>query len=76
MGVRGGSGNKNRNNNSSNNNVDDDENRNNNTGRGEVINSALSGSIAAIISGFVSCPLDVIKTRLMTQDVKIKINGN
>jgi solute carrier family 25 S-adenosylmethionine transporter 26 len=36
----------------------------------EVVNSALSGSIAAIVAGFVSCPLDVIKTRLMTQDMK------
>ncbi len=36
----------------------------------EVVNSALSGSVAAIIAGFVSCPLDVIKTRLMTQDMK------
>lgn len=36
----------------------------------EVLNSAVSGSIAAIIAGFVSCPLDVIKTRLMTQDMK------
>ena len=35
----------------------------------EVINSAISGSLAAIVAGFVSCPLDVIKTRLMTQDM-------
>ena len=34
-----------------------------------MINSAISGSLAAIVAGFVSCPLDVIKTRLMTQDM-------
>ena len=37
----------------------------------QVYAAALSGSMAAIISGFCSCPLDVIKTRLMTQDFKI-----
>lgn len=35
-----------------------------------MVNSAISGSVAAVIAGFVSCPLDVIKTRLMTQDMK------
>lgn len=35
----------------------------------EVLNSAISGSTAAIVAGFVSCPLDVIKTRLMTQNM-------
>ena len=34
------------------------------------VNYSLSGAIAAIIAGFVSCPLDVLKTRLMTQDMK------
>ena len=34
-----------------------------------MINSALSGSLAALVAGFVSCPLDVIKTRLMTQNM-------
>lgn len=38
--------------------------------KNEIINSSMSGSIAAIVSGFISCPLDVIKTRLMTQDMK------
>jgi hypothetical protein len=32
-----------------------------------VISAAAGGFLAAIISGFVSCPLDVIRTRLMTQ---------
>jgi len=36
-----------------------------------VANASLSGAIAALISGFVSCPLDVLKTRLMTQDMKL-----
>jgi len=35
------------------------------------VNSAVSGSIAAIVAGFISCPLDVIKTRLMTQNMKM-----
>lgn len=34
------------------------------------MNYSLSGAIAAIISGFISCPLDVLKTRLMTQNMK------
>lgn len=42
----------------------------------EVLNSALSGSMAAIVAGFVSCPLDVIKTRLMTQDMNKKSIGS
>ena len=29
----------------------------------QVYTAAISGSIAAAIAGFVSCPLDVIKTR-------------
>lgn len=36
-----------------------------------VISASVSGAIAAVIAGFCSCPLDVIKTRLMTQDFKI-----
>jgi len=31
----------------------------------------MSGAIAAVIAGFISCPLDVLKTRLMTQDMKL-----
>ena len=34
--------------------------------------AGLSGSLAAAIAGFCSCPLDVIKTRLMTQDFKLE----
>lgn len=41
-----------------------------------TINYSLSGAIAAIISGFVSCPLDVLKTRLMTQDMKVESTSN
>ena len=37
----------------------------------QVYAAALAGAMAAVISGFCSCPLDVIKTRLMTQDFKI-----
>jgi hypothetical protein len=33
-------------------------------------NYSASGAVAAIIAGFISCPLDVLKTRLMTQDMK------
>lgn len=35
------------------------------------LNYSMSGATAAIISGFISCPLDVLKTRLMTQNLKI-----
>ena len=31
--------------------------------------------IAACIAGFVSCPLDVIKTRLMTQQMRQESSG-
>ena len=37
----------------------------------QVYSAALAGAMGAIISGFCSCPLDVIKTRLMTQDFKL-----
>lgn len=30
----------------------------------------MGGMVAACIAGFISCPLDVIKTRLMTQNMK------
>lgn len=36
-----------------------------------VTSAAVSGALAAVIAGFLSCPLDVIKTRLMTQDFKL-----
>lgn len=29
----------------------------------------MGGMVAACIAGFISCPLDVIKTRLMTQNM-------
>ena len=32
-----------------------------------ILSAAIGGFFAASISGFISCPLDVIKTRLMTQ---------
>ena len=32
-----------------------------------ILAASGSGSVAAAIAGFVSCPLDVVKTRLMTQ---------
>lgn len=32
-----------------------------------VVSASVGGMIAACIAGFISCPLDVIKTRLMTQ---------
>jgi hypothetical protein len=32
--------------------------------------------VAAIIAGFISCPLDVLKTRLMTQDMKVNNTSN
>jgi solute carrier family 25 S-adenosylmethionine transporter 26 len=41
-----------------------------------VYSAALSGALAAAIAGFVSCPLDVLKTRLMTQDFKIESAKN
>lgn len=34
------------------------------------IQLAISGSIAGSISGFIVTPFDVLKTRLMTQDIK------
>jgi len=33
---------------------------------------ALSGSVAGSISGFIVTPFDVLKTRLMTHDIKQK----
>lgn len=36
-------------------------------GLDSVPSAALGGMMGAMISGFFSCPLDVIKTRLMTQ---------
>ena len=33
--------------------------------------ASVSGALAAAVAGFVSCPLDVIKTREMTQDFKL-----
>ena len=45
--------------------------RNRNSPLNEVATAAISGSMAAAIAGFVSCPLDVIKTRQMTQDFKL-----
>jgi len=33
--------------------------------------ASLSGALAAAVAGFISCPLDVIKTREMTQDFKL-----
>jgi len=41
-----------------------------------VLSAATSGAVAAIIAGFFSCPLDVLKTRLMTQDFKIEAAKN
>lgn len=32
--------------------------------------ATIAGMSAALIAGFLSCPLDVIKTRLMTQNMK------
>lgn len=36
-----------------------------------VASASASGAVAAIIAGFVTCPLDVLKTRLMTQNFKM-----
>lgn len=35
------------------------------------LNYSISGAFAAVIAGFVSCPLDVLKTRLMTQNMQV-----
>ena len=32
-----------------------------------IVSASVGGFIAAAIAGFISCPLDVVKTRLMTQ---------
>jgi hypothetical protein len=45
-------------------------------GLSQTINYSLSGAVAAVISGFISCPLDVLKTRLMTQDMKSERASN
>lgn len=37
-----------------------------------VPKASVSGALAAAFAGLVSCPLDVIKTREMTQDFKLK----
>ena len=37
-----------------------------------VLKSSISGSCAAMVSAFLSCPLDVLRTRQMTQNMKIK----
>jgi len=39
-------------------------------GIGSVASASLGGMVAACIAGFISCPLDVIKTRMMTQNMK------
>jgi hypothetical protein len=36
-----------------------------------VNSAAISGAVAGCIAGFISCPLDVLKTRLMTQNFKL-----
>jgi hypothetical protein len=36
-------------------------------GYDSVVSASFGGMIGACIAGFFSCPLDVIKTRLMTQ---------
>jgi solute carrier family 25 S-adenosylmethionine transporter 26 len=36
-------------------------------GYSSVVSASAGGFMAAIVSGFLSCPLDVIRTRLMTQ---------
>jgi solute carrier family 25 S-adenosylmethionine transporter 26 len=42
----------------------------------QTLNYSLSGATAALISGFISCPLDVLKTRLMTQNMKLENASN
>jgi hypothetical protein len=39
-------------------------------GYNSVASASLGGMIGACVAGFLSCPLDVIKTRLMTQKIK------
>jgi solute carrier family 25 protein 39/40 len=36
-------------------------------GLNSIASGALGGMVAACIAGFISCPFDVVKTRLMTQ---------
>lgn len=49
---------------------------NNDWGLSPIVNSSVSGSIAACIAGFVSTPLDVIKTRIMTEKMNISVTSN
>ena len=37
-----------------------------------TVNYAASGAVAAFISSFLTCPLDVVRTRLMSQNMKLK----
>lgn len=40
------------------------------------MSASLGGMLAACIAGFISCPLDVLKTRLMTQKMANKTSLN
>lgn len=42
-------------------------------GVNNIASASIGGFFAAIVSGFISCPLDVIKTRLMTQKMEQKL---
>ena len=35
-----------------------------------IVSASIAGFFAASIAGFISCPLDVIKTRQMTQKME------
>ena len=45
-------------------------------GVNSILSASIGGFCAAIVSGFISCPLDVIKTRLMTQKMEQKLQGS